>query len=207
MSDCGCKTTETRTTEQRRTLCIALALNATMFVVGIVAGIVGQSSGLIADALDMLADASAYAIALAAIHRSIAFKTRAATLSGLILLILGLGVLLDAFRRAAFGSSPESLVMIAVAVVSLCVNSTVLYLLAREQDKKEVHLRATFIFTRADVVANIAVILSGIILWITHFRYVDLIVGIAIGIYVMREAWEILTDAKEAKNEALSDAG
>ena len=74
---------------QRRTLRIALALNVTMFVVGIVAGIFGQSSGLIADALDMLADASAYAIALMAIERSGLFKARAADLSGTILLILG----------------------------------------------------------------------------------------------------------------------
>jgi len=55
---------------QQRVLQIALALNATMFIVGVVAGLVGQSSSLIADALDMLADASAYAIALGAIGRS-----------------------------------------------------------------------------------------------------------------------------------------
>jgi len=63
----------------------ALALNATMFIVGVVAGLVGQTSSLIADALDMLADASAYAIALGAIGRSTRFKAGAATLSGSLL--------------------------------------------------------------------------------------------------------------------------
>ncbi len=199
MAGCARSTAEAHEAGQRRTLRIALALNATMFVVGTVAGIIAQSSGLIADALDMLADASAYAIALLAIHRSGSFKARVATFSGTVLFILGLGVLFDALRREVFGSAPESTVMIAVATVSLCVNATVLYSLARQQTKKEVHLRATFIFTRADVIANLAVILSGAVLWVTGFRYIDPIVGAAIGIYVIHEAREILTEAKEAR--------
>lgn len=203
MTGCGCGEVEARQAGQRRTLRIALALNATMFIVGIVAGIAGQSSGLIADALDMLADASAYAIALIAIERSGLFKARAATLSGTILLILGVGVMLDSGRRGIFGSSPQSIVMITVATVSLFVNSTVLYLLLKQQDKEEVHLRATYIFTRADVVANLAVILSGAVLLVTKFRYIDLAVGGAIGIYVICEALEILGEAREARETAL----
>ena len=204
MTGCQCAATEARTKSEQQTLRIALALNTGMFVVGIGAGIAAQSSGLIADALDMLADAVAYAIALLAIHRGSLFKARAATLSGSILLVLGGGVLLDALRRGIVGSSPESIVMMAVAAVSLCVNSTVLYLLAKQQDKKEVHLRATFIFTRADVIANLAVILSGAILLMTGFRYIDLIVGAAIGVYVIREAYEILSEAREARETAES---
>jgi Co/Zn/Cd efflux system component len=72
---CGHSDESTETASQRRVLRIALALNATMFIVGVVAGLVGQSSSLIADALDMLADASAYAIALGAIGRSTRFKS------------------------------------------------------------------------------------------------------------------------------------
>jgi Co/Zn/Cd efflux system component len=53
-----------------RTLRIALTLNLAMFVIGTTAGLGAQSSGLLADALDMLADASAYAIGLLAVTRS-----------------------------------------------------------------------------------------------------------------------------------------
>ena len=83
MTDCGCGPTATETASQRRTLWIALALNATMFVAEVVAGVLGHSTGLIADGLDMLADASAYAIALVAVGRSASFKANAATLSAL----------------------------------------------------------------------------------------------------------------------------
>jgi len=199
MSSCGCQSDQTVETEaQRRMLRIAIALNATMFVVGIVAGLLGQSSSLIADALDMLADASAYAIALGAIGRSARFKAGAATLSGSLLLLLGVMVLLDVGRRALLGSEPESLVMMAVAFVSLLVNANVLRMLGRYREG-EVHLRATRIFTRVDVIANVGVMLSGLLVLLTGSRFPDLVAGGAIGVYVIKEALEILSDAREAR--------
>jgi cation diffusion facilitator family transporter len=184
--------------QQRRVLRIALALNATMFFVGMVAGIIGQSSSLIADALDMLADATAYAIALGAIGRSARFKARAATLSGSLLLLLGCVVLLDAGRRALLGSEPASFVMMGVAFVSFLVNANVLRMLGRYR-QGEVHLRATWIFTRVDVIANVAVLVSGLLVMLTGSRFPDIVVGGAIGVYVVREAIEILSEARAAR--------
>jgi cation diffusion facilitator family transporter len=195
---CGHSDESTETEAQRRVLRIALMLNATMFIVGLVAGLLGQSSSLIADALDMLADASAYAIALGAIGRSTRFKAGATTLSGSLLLVLGVLVLLDAGRRALFGSEPESLVMMAVAFLSFLVNASVLRMLGRYREG-EVHLRATWIFTRVDVIANVAVMLSGLVVSLTGSQFPDLIVGGAIGIYVVKEAFEILSEAREAR--------
>jgi cation diffusion facilitator family transporter len=189
------------TEAQQRVLRIALALNATMFIVGLIAGLLGQSSSLIADALDMLADALAYAIALGAVGRSARFKAGAATLSGSLLLLLGVVVLLDVGRRALLGSEPESAVMMAVAFVSLLVNTTVLRMLRRYREG-EVHLRATWIFTRVDVIANVGVIFSGLLVLLTGSRFPDLVVGGAIGVYVMKEALEIPGEAREARRAA-----
>ena len=198
MTDCGCGPTEAETREQRKTLKIALALNAIMFVAELTAGLIANSAGLIADGLDMLADASAYAIGLAAVGRSARFKANAATLSGTLLLLLGVGVLVDVVRRVVSGEPPEGMTMIVVAAVALAVNATVLKLLQKHRDEG-VHLRATWIFTRADVIANIAVILSGVAVLVSGFRYVDLVVGAGIGLYVVKEAVEILREAREAK--------
>jgi cation diffusion facilitator family transporter len=198
MSSCGCHSQSAETEPERRVLRIALALNAAMFIVGVIAGIVAQSTSLIADALDMLADASAYTIALAAVGRSARFKAGAASVSGSVLLVLGLGVLIEVVRRVLFGSAPESLIMIGVACVSLAVNATVLHMLGRFREG-EVHLRATWIFTRVDVIANIGVIASGLLVSLTGSRYPDLVVGTAIGVYVIKEAFEILGEAREAR--------
>lgn len=198
MSGCGCGPTEADTAAQRRVLWVALALNAVMFVVEVTTGVIANSTGLIADGLDMLADASAYAIGLIAVGRSGLFKANAARLSGVLLLILGFGVLADVARRIVSGEPPEGSMMIAIAAVALAVNAYVLRLLGKQRSD-EVHMRATWIFTRADVVANAAVILSGVAVIATGWRYLDLIVGAAIGLYVIKEAIEILGEAREAR--------
>ena len=80
--------------------------------------------------------------------------------------------------------------MLAVATLSLIVNTAVLRMLARYR-RGDVHLRASWIFTRADVIANVAVILAGILVRWTQSSVPDLVVGLAIGVYVVREALEI----------------
>lgn len=198
MGECGCSPGHPETAEQRSTLKIALALNATMFVVEVGAGIIGHSTGLIADGLDMLADASAYAVALLAVGRNSRFKANAAGASGVLLMVLGCAVLVDVARRAISGAPPEGILMVVVAAIALAVNATVLRLL-RKYREKEVHLRATWIFTRADVIANVVVIVSGIAVLLTGLRALDLIAGAGIGLYVIREAFEILGDARSAR--------
>jgi Co/Zn/Cd efflux system component len=66
--------------------------------------------------------------------------------------------------------------MMSVAFVSLLVNTTVLRMLGRYREG-EVHLRATWIFTRVDVIANVGVMLSGLLVLLTGSRFPDLIGG------------------------------
>lgn len=205
MSDCGCHA-EAASEAERRILRIALDLNATMFVVGIVAGLIAQSMGLIADSLDMLADASAYGIALIAWQRSASFKASAATLSGTLLLILGAGVLAGVVWRLAAGSHPEGGWMMGIAFIALIVNATVLRLLERFRHG-EVHLRATWLFTRVDVIANLAVIISGVLVLLLHSAVPDLVIGAAIACYVLKEALGILREAKDARIAAIAPNG
>jgi len=66
----------------------------------------------------------------------------------------------------------------------------------------EVHLRATWLFTRADVVANLGVILAGLLILWLGVPYPDFVIGTLIGLYVIKEAIEILRHARaEERNE------
>jgi cation diffusion facilitator family transporter len=197
MSDCGCHH-EAKNAQERKILMIALALNATMAVVGGIAGWIGQSTGLLADALDMLSDATAYAIGLVAIGRTASFKANAATLSGIALLLLGLGVLFEVGRRVVYGAEPASGWMIGTAAVSLIVNMSVLRMLAPLKSG-EVHLRATWIFTRADIVANVGVIVAGMLVFWLRSPIPDYVIGSLIGLYVVKEAVSILVEARRAR--------
>jgi len=202
MTDCGCEVREARTADERRVLFIALSLNAAMAVIGGMAGWIAQSTGLLADALDMLSDATAYVIALVAIGRSALFKIKAARLSGAILLVLGVFLLVEVGRRLIYGAEPLSEWMIGTALLSLAVNLVVLRMLA-PMKSGEVHLRATWLFTRADVVANLGVIVAGLLILWFGTPYPDYVIGTLIGLYVIKEAIEILRDARsEANSEA-----
>ena len=198
-SGCGCHGKQPQTPTERRILQQALFLNVCMAMVGGVGGWIARSTGLWADALDMLADAMAYAIALVAWNKSQRFKANAALTSGSVLLLLGFGVLIEAAQRATHGTAePQGFGMMAVATVSLAVNSWVLAKLSPVQSG-EAFLRATWLFTRADVIANLGVIAAGLLVHLLHSPVPDFVIGILIGLYVIKEAVEILRNAQEAR--------
>jgi len=117
MSDCGCNV-EIKDKEQRRVLIPVLLINGLMFFIEFTIGIIGQSTGLIADSMDMLADAIVYAIAMYAVGRGLHAKIRAAHVSGVLQIVLAFGIMLDVIRRFTFGSEPESTLMIGMEMVA-----------------------------------------------------------------------------------------
>ncbi|MDH5712281.1 MAG: cation transporter, partial [Gammaproteobacteria bacterium] len=88
MSGCDCEI-KINNQEQSRILIILLLINAFMFFIEITLGILSESTALIADSLDMLADATVYGIGLYAVSRSALAKINAASLSGIFQIILG----------------------------------------------------------------------------------------------------------------------
>ena len=199
MSGCGCEI-EIKNREQSRVLILLLAINGVMFVAEIIAGIIGDSTALIADSLDMLADATVYAIGLYAVGRSLAVKAKAAHLSGIFQIVLGLGVLFDIVRRTVIGSEPESMMMVLVGMVALVANTICLVLIYKHR-QGEVHMRASWIFSKNDVIANLGVIAAGLLVAYTGSHWPDLIVGLLIATIVTRGGLHIIKDAKCEKNQ------
>ena len=100
---------------ERRTLWVLLVINSVMFVAEALAGWLADATGLLADSLDMLADASVYAIALYAVGRARRLQANAATASGVLQIALGIGVVVEVARRFVTGSEPVSAIMMGVA--------------------------------------------------------------------------------------------
>ena len=194
MSNCDCSI-EVESREQSRVLIVLLAINAVMFAAEIVAGLLAESTGLIADSLDMLADAAVYGIGLYAVGKAMVVKVRAAFISGYFQIGLALIVALDIARRAVFGSEPDPGFMVIVSVVALTANVICLLLLAKHRDG-EVHMRASWIFSRNDVIANAGVILGGLLVYGLGSRWPDLIVGLLIVTVVFRGGLSIIADAR-----------
>jgi Co/Zn/Cd efflux system component len=194
---------EATSAAQRRVLVTLLVINGAMFVAEIIVGIVAQSSGVIADSLDMLADALVYGVGLYAIGKSAAVKHGAARWAGWFQLALAVSIMVDLVRRAIFGSEPHSSLMMGIAAVALVANAYCLRLLQKHREG-EVHMRASWIFTRSDVVANVGVIVAGLLVRLTDSRWPDLIVGAAIAVVVIKGGIEILRQVKGADQVSLN---
>ena len=198
MSGCGCEV-EIKDREQSRVLIQLLAINGVMFVAEMIAGIVGNSTALIADSLDMLADATVYAIGLYAVGRSLTAKAKAAHISGIFQVMLGLGVLFDIVRRFIIGSEPESLMMITVGAVALIANILCLRLIYKHR-QGEVHMRASWVFSKNDVIANLGVIVAGVLVAWFASPWPDLIIGLIIAIIVTHGGVRIIKEANSERN-------
>lgn len=176
---------------ERRALWTLLALNAVMFVVEVIAGLLGNSAGLISDGADMFADAAVYGVALYAVGQGARHKVAAAKLAGALQLVLALGALAEVGRRALIGSSPDEVTMIGISLLALGVNIACLALISRHRGGG-VHMRASYIFSANDVLANLGVIVAGILVRWTGSPIPDWTIGALIGVLVLGGALRIL---------------
>lgn len=177
--------------QESGTLLWLLGINAVLFAVEMTAGLMAQSTGLIAESLDNFADAAVYGLALYAVGHSVKRQVRVAHIAGVLQLVLAVGVLVEVVRRFVFGSEPESLVMIAIAFVALIANTACLLMVSKHRGGGA-HMKASWIFSANDVVINIGVITAGVLVAWTGSNYPDLIIGTIAGVIVLNGARRIL---------------
>lgn len=190
---------------EAKTLKYLLGINFTMFVVEIILGFYAESTGLLADGLDMLADSFVYGLSLYAVGKSIAMKHKAAYFSGIMQISLGLLCLVEVGRKFYFGSEPLSNYMIVVSVIALIANLWCLILIHKHKDG-EVHMKASWIFSANDVIVNTGVIFSGALVYFLKSNVPDLIIGGIVSLVVIRGGISIMKLSKIKKAEPIKDS-
>lgn len=184
--------TEGDSGHERTALIIALVINAGFFVGELTVGVISRSMGLIADALDMGADASVYALSLAAVGTAAARKKRLARVSGYVQLTLAAVGLVEVIRRFFVDTElPDPASMIVLSVLALAGNIVTLVVLNRVRSG-EVHVQASWIFTANDIKVNALVIAAAIGVIAFDSAVPDLIAGGLIFAVVANGARRIL---------------
>ena len=143
----------------KRALWLVIAINAVMFVVEIVAGLLSNSQALQADALDFLGDSANYAISLVVLPMGLAARARAAAFKGFAMAAFGLWVIGGTALRALSGTAPDPHLMGATGVLALLANVGVAALLYRYR-AGDANMRSVWLCSRNDALANVAVILA-----------------------------------------------
>ncbi len=173
-----------------------LFINFFFFVLEILTGFIANSMGLVADSLDMLADSIVYGLSLFAVGRSLQHKKNIANISGYFQLSLAVMGLVEVIRRfVGFEEVPSFNLMIIISVFALMGNTLSLFILQKSKSK-EVHMKASMIFTSNDIIANAGVILAGVLVLLTDSKYPDLVIGLIIFVLVARGSYRILQLSK-----------
>ena len=180
-----------RQAQQRRVLVIVLIVNFAMFFVEFGAGLVAGSAALMADATDMLADAFVFGLSLYAVARSDRWKAGVAAFKGALILVLGLGILVNVAVKIQSGVPPSSSMMLIFGGAALVANIVSVILLWRFR-AQDVNMASTFECSRNDVISNVGVLIAAGLVAATNSPWPDIVIGLAMAAIVLRSAVRVL---------------
>ena len=196
-----------RDAQRRRVLWAVLAINATMFLVELGAGLLAGSVALQADSLDMLGDTLVYGFSLFVVGRSVRWRARAAQLKGAIMLLFGLAVLGQVVLKVLYGVPPSPAIVSGTGALALLANLSCLGLLYRFRSD-DINMHSTWVCSRNDIFANTGVIVSAGGVALFGSIWPDVLVSLAIVALFLRSASNVLVAAAaETRAAALCPNG
>jgi cation diffusion facilitator family transporter len=186
----GCEVAALRV-RHARVLWIVLCVNAAMFVVEGLAGLMAHSTALLADSLDMLGDALVYGFSLFVLERSVRWQAGAATTKGFFMLAFGLGVLAEAAFKVIHPVMPSAETMGVVGTLALGANAACFGLLHRHR-ADNLNMSSTWLCSRNDLLANGAVLFAAGLCYGLGSRWPDVFVGALIAGLFLRSSFSVL---------------
>ena len=188
-----------------KSLSIALGLTGTFLIAEVVGAYVFNSLALLSDAAHMLTDAAALAIALAAIRignrpadskRTYGyrrFEILAAAFNAVLLFVVAGYVLYEGIKRFVEPEPVQSMGMLIVATIGLLVNIIAMRVLAGGKDAS-LNVKGAYLEVWADMLGSLGVIIAAVVIYFTGWKWVDPLVAIGIGLWVLPRTWVLLRD-------------
>ncbi|WP_168391172.1 cation diffusion facilitator family transporter [Acinetobacter indicus] len=184
-------------------LYFALALTTTFLIIEVIAAFMTQSLALLSDAAHMLTDAAALAIALVAIKigqkpaddkRTFGyqrFEILAALFNALMLFVVALYILFEAYQR--FENPPEiqSIGMLVVAILGLIINLISMKILL-SSSKESLNIKGAYLEVLSDALGSVGVIIGALIIYFTGWMWIDTLIAVLIGFWVLPRTWILL---------------
>lgn len=183
----------------------ALVLTAIFLVAEVVGGVVLNSLALLSDAAHMFTDVAALAIALAAIriarrpaderrtfgyHR---FEILAAAFNALLLFAVAGYILFEAWQRWRDPPQVQTGGVLVVAAIGLIVNIISIRLLGAGAESS-LNVKGAYLEVWSDLLGSIGVIVGALVIRFAGWQWVDSVVAVAIGLWVLPRTWVLLRD-------------
>jgi cobalt-zinc-cadmium efflux system protein len=196
-----------------RKLLISSVLNVVITIAEIIGGILSGSLALLSDAIHNLGDTIAVLLAFfanklskkAANEKQTFGYKRAEILTALFNAVVLAVIIIFLFREAWFRfREPEpikSLIMFVVACIGL-VSNIIVALLLKNDSSENINVRAAYLHIVGDVISSVAVILGSVFIYFFKIYWLDPLLTVLIGIYILKEAYSILKESIEILMQA-----
>jgi len=187
-------------------LTATIILNFLTSAAEIIGGILSGSLSLVSDALHNLSDGFSVIISYIALKlkkkdnslkHTFGLKRAeilAAVINASTLIVIYLFLFYEAVKRFYSAQHIEPSLMIIVASIGLAANIAGTLLLKKDS-KDSINIRSSYFHLLSDSVASAAVILGGIAISFWNIYWIDPLLTILIGIYIVRESFVILSEA------------
>ena len=187
-------------------LFIVVLLNFLITIVQVIGGLYAGSLSLISDALHNFSDGIAIAISYFAIKiagkgndekRTFGYKRAtilAAFINSAILIIISIFLFKEAYIKFINPQPINGGVVIWVALVGLIANMIGVMLL-QKGSKGDMNIRSSYLHLLSDALSSVVVVIGGIVIYYFNLYWIDPILTIAIGLYVLKESFEIIKQA------------
>lgn len=185
-----------------------IALNAFITIAEIIGGIFSNSLALISDSLHNLTDTLAILLSYIALKvskkahtlkRTFGYKRiqiLIALFNASVVVLVALFLFKEAYDRFLTPAPINSVILLIVAVAGLIANGYSAYLL-RNSTEKNINIKSAYLHLIADMLSSVAVVVGGILIYFYNIYWIDPVLSVLIGIYVIKEGYTII---KEASN-------
>lgn len=188
-----------------RNLIISTLLNLLITIAEVIGGIVSNSLALLSDALHNLSDTIAIFIALVAnkaskknanSRKTFGYKRieiLAAFFNAVVLVAISIYLFIEAIQRFKNPEEIKGGIMLTVAIIGLIANLISMVLLQRDSTKN-LNIKAAYLHLLGDTLSSVAVIAGGVLIYYKGYYWLDPIITILVGLYILKESWSIIME-------------
>ena len=194
------------TPDYNRAFAIGVALNVGFVIVEVVYGFMADSLALLTDAGHNLSDVLGLLLAWAAAalakkapspRRTYGFSRAtiiASLFSGLLLMGAVGAIGWEALRRLMDPAEPAGFSIMVVAAIGVVINglTAMLFFSGREKD---LNIRGAYLHMAADAAVSLGVVVSGALIWIYGFAWLDPVISLVIAAVIFLSTWGLLRDS------------
>ena len=190
-----------------------LAITAVVMVAEAVGGWASHSLALLADAGHMLADVAALALAVVVARLAqrpatpertyglVRLEIFAAFINGAVLLVIAVGIGIEAFRRFAAPPAIHAGILLIIAGVGLVANLVSARILHHGHDHS-LNQRGAYLHVLSDLLGSVGAILAGLVVLTTGWTLADPIISVGIGLLIVNGSWRLVKESVDVLLEA-----